>query len=222
MGISVTDSKQAPSEYVVMGGTFDPVHNGHIRSAEQLVTTMGYNCVYLMPCGDAYHKQDVSHAKHRVAMLELAAKQTAQLQLDLRETKRGGATYTVDTLTQLRKELGDSAHICWVLGTDAAQGLVKWHHWQAVFKLANVIVIHRAGLPLKEDVTDAWPAQCYQDVNEFKRVPQGAFIQRALEPFDVSSTEIRQAINQQQSVDSHVPQAVLNYIEQHGLYRGNH
>jgi len=222
MDISVTDSKQTPLEYVVMGGTFDPVHNGHIQSAKQLVSTLGYDHIYLMPCGDAYHKQGVTQLDHRVAMLQLAIKDSVSLKLDLRETLREGATYTVDTLTQLRQELGKEAHISWVVGTDAAKGLVNWHQWQQVFEQANVIVIHRAGVPLDHSVTNAWPAKPCSDGQAFKQIPNGAFMQVALEPFDISSTEIREAINQKQSVDDHVPQAVLNYIEQHGLYRGNH
>ncbi|GAA6135032.1 nicotinate-nucleotide adenylyltransferase [Oceaniserpentilla sp. 4NH20-0058] len=205
-----------------MGGTFDPVHNGHLKSAQQLAQTLGYSAVHLMPCGDAYHKQGVSQAIHRVAMLKLAVADEPLLTVDERETKRQGATYTVDTLAQLREELGQDTHISWILGTDAALGLSDWHNWQQVFKLANIILIHRAGEHLPKGVTDKWAANEYLDPLSFKQQSHGGFIQLGLEPFQESSTAIRQALETEQSVDHHVPQAVLNYIEQHGLYRGNH
>ena len=217
MAISATNASE---HYVVMGGTFDPVHNGHIISAQSLANVMDYAHVYMMPCGDAYHKQGVSQAKHRVEMLKHALRGQTTLMLDPRETLREGATYTVETLRQLRTELGDSAHISWVLGTDAAEGLTLWQDWQQVFQLANVIVINRAGDELAGSVTDSWPARQEQEIEKFKQQANGCFIQLALEPVAVSSTEIRQALHKQESVGSHVPQAVMNYIELHGLYKG--
>ena len=217
MVISVTRHK---TEYVVMGGTFDPVHNGHIQSAQALAKFMGYAHVYMMPCGDAYHKQEVSPAQHRLAMLHEALDNQRVLQIDPRETQRKGATYTVDTLQQLRDELGLDAHICWILGTDAAKGLTLWQNWQQVFELANVIVINRAGEALPDQVSQLWPAKQEYDVEKFKQRASGCFMQLALEPVAVSSTEIRQALHKQESVGHHVPQAVMNYIELHGLFKG--
>lgn len=203
-----------------MGGTFDPVHNGHIQSAKALASVMGYEHIYMMPCGDAYHKQGASSAQHRLAMLHAALDHQAVLQIDPRETQRQGATYTVETLQQLRSELGGDAHICWVLGTDAAKGLTLWQNWQQVFTLANVIVINRAGVVLPEPVLQSWSAKQEHDVETFKQRASGCFMQLALEPIDVSSTQIRQALHKQEPVDHHVPQAVMNYIELHGLFKG--
>jgi nicotinate-nucleotide adenylyltransferase len=217
MVISVTDTK---NEYVVMGGTFDPVHDGHTQTANALARTMGYGCVHMMPCGDAYHKEGSSSAKHRLAMLELALEDEPLLKVDPREVEREGATYTVDTLKQLRHQLGAHAHICWVLGTDAAMGLTKWRHWQQVFQLANVIVVNRGGDVLPDNFSEHWPAQHVKSIEHFKQQANGCFIQLALEPVVVSSTEIRQALHKQESVGCHVPQAVMNYIELHGLYEG--
>lgn len=217
MAISVT---KALEHYVVMGGTFDPVHNGHIISALELAKVMGYAHIYMMPCGDAYHKQGVLPAKHRVEMLNQALSGQTTLVLDPRETLRKGATYTAETLRQLRAEQGETTHICWVLGTDAAEALTQWQDWQQVFQLANVIVINRAGDELADSVTDGWPARQEQEIEKFKQQANGCFIQLALEPVAVSSTEIRQTLHKQESVGSHVPRAVMNYIELHGLYKG--
>jgi len=205
-------------EYVVLGGTFDPVHQGHLISARALADRMGYQNITLMPCGDAYHKGEVSLAQHRLAMLNLAIRGDSLLKVDDREVTRQGATYTVDTLKELRHKLGDNCHLVWVMGTDAAASLSGWFQWQQIFTLANVIVISRAGeseLDLKH-----WPAVKVDDVTTFKQQTCGCYLQLALQPVSISSSEIRLAVNKSEPVDHHVPQAVIEYIEQHGLYRG--
>jgi nicotinate-nucleotide adenylyltransferase len=203
---------------VILGGTFDPVHSGHLVSAQELAQRMGYSSITLMPCGQAYHKQGSTAAKHRLNMLNIAIQDIDALCVDGREVLREGATYTVDTLTELRYELGPNAHIVWVMGTDAALLLDKWYQWQQIFTLANVIVISRAGEP--ELTLPHWPATQVDNVETFKQHASGCYFQIGLTPINLSSSEVRQAINNHQSVDNHVPHAVIEYIEQHGLYRG--
>lgn len=219
MGISVIKAKpQKIQQYVVLGGTFDPVHNGHLITANALADKLGYDCVYLMPCGDAYHKQGSSSAGHRLAMLELALQQEPKLKVDDQELKRLGATYTVDTLTNIRQKIGPSAHLVWVMGSDAAQSLTNWHNWQTLFSLANVLIVARNN-ELPADLSD-WPAKCFTDINEFKKQSNGCYLLTALPPVAVSSTQIRLQVVNQETVGNHVPQSVIDYIELHGLYRG--
>jgi nicotinate-nucleotide adenylyltransferase len=213
-----TSSSILATQYVVLGGTFDPVHNGHLVSARAIAQTMGYQQVYLMPCGDAYHKAGSSSAAHRLAMLTLALKIEPTLSVDDAETRRKGATYTVDTLKALRVERGEIAHIVWVMGTDAAAGLTHWHHWQELFTLANVLVIARPGE--RAICLDHWGAQEFLDKTDFKTQPFGCFMQLTLDQVDISSSELRQSIKKHEVVDNHVPQPVIEYIERHGLYRG--
>ncbi len=213
---------------IVLGGTFDPVHNGHLLNARLLAERMGYEHIRLMPCGDAYHKVGSSRAKHRIAMLTAALAEQSILTLDIQETQRTGATYTVDTLYNLRQQLGKNAHIVWVMGCDAAAGLQRWHNWQQIFKLANIIVFKREGEPNPD--LSAWPAKVYSGavthdnsidgITEFKQQPFGCLLQLTLEPIAVSSSEIRQALCNKQNVENHVPLSVIHYIEQHGLYQG--
>jgi len=224
MAISVSDSplnlvkQNSQIECVVMGGTFDPVHNGHLISAQELSRVMGYQTITLMPCGQAYHKHGVSQSEHRLNMLKLGVALFPELQIDNREVVREGSTYTVDTLKALRAELDDQAHIVWVMGTDAAQSLDQWHQWQQIFTLANVIVISRAGEP--ELNLQHWPAKQVDNVETFKQHASGCYLQLGLTPISLSSSDVRQAINKHKSVDNHVPHAVIEYIERHGLYRG--
>lgn len=212
------DARSNRIERVVFGGTFDPIHEGHLISACELSDVMGYQSLTLMPCGQAYHKHGASHSQHRLNMLKLGISDYSQLQMDDREVFREGATYTVDTLAELRRELGPEAHIVWVMGTDSALSLDRWHQWQQIFTLANVIVISRAGEP--ELTLPHWPAKQVNDVETFKQHASGCYFQVGLTPISLSSSEVRKAINNHQSVDNHVPHAVIEYIEQHGLYRG--
>lgn len=219
--ISVSNQK-VPSEYLVFGGTFDPVHLGHLQSAQELAQALDYEKVTLMPCGDAYHKdRHITPAAHRLTMLELAVNSLSgtALQVDDRETRRQGATYTVETLQGLREELGPDTHIVWVMGTDAALGLHKWFDWQRIFELANIIVVARNGETFQP--VHAWPAKQIKDINEFKGQSHGAYYTVCLTPMDISSSDIRAAIHSSKSVENHVPQTILNYVEQHGLYQGN-
>lgn len=214
----MADLNIKPVEYVVLGGTFDPIHNGHLKSAQALAEAFDYQCIHLMPCGDAYHKGSVSAVEDRLAMAKLGMQDISVLALDQREATRSGATYTVDTLVELRQELGDQAHICWVVGTDAAASIQSWRDWPRLFQLANVIVMARAG---EEPVQLEWPAKLMDDVNTFKQQPSGCYMMCTLPQVLLSSSEIRQAVNKQQSVVDHVPKAVNDYIKKHGLYRGN-
>ncbi len=209
---------QDRQQYVVLGGTFDPIHDGHLLTANALADKLGYDCVHLMPCGDAYHKQGSSSACHRLAMLELALRHESKLLVDDQETKRVGATYTVDTLSSIRQNIGPSAHLVWIMGSDAAQSLTSWHNWQALFTLANIVVVARND-ELPADLSE-WPAKCFTDINEFKKQPYGCYLLTALPPVAVSSTQIRLQVANQETVENHVPQSVIDYIEQHGLYRG--
>ena len=223
---SQVQKKPCNHQYIVLGGTFDPVHLGHLNSAQELAQLMGYERIALMPCGDAYHKgSHTSSAKHRLAMLELAVQEINKssagtiLQVDDRETRRQGATYTVETLHQLRQELGPNAHLVWVMGTDAALNLHKWFDWQRIFDLANIIIVARNGEQFTPEVT--WPAQQVQDIKEFKGISHGVYHTVNLTPVDISSSQIRLALQSSKSVENHVPQTILNYVEQHGLYQGN-
>lgn len=203
---------------VVLGGTFDPIHNGHIQAASELTQTMGYPQITLMPCGLAYHKAVTqSPNDQRLTMLSLGTKHYPELLVDERELQRDGPTYTVDTLAEFRQELGKLAHICWVVGQDAAQTLDQWYDWQRIFELANLIVIARPGEDWPN--TSNWPADLIKDADDFKKRPNGAFFCTTLTPLAISSSMVRNKVKNQQSIDDLVPSPVVNWIEANGLYR---
>jgi len=202
---------------VIFGGTFDPVHNGHVETARQLALGLGIPKVTLMPCGDAYHKtSDQASAKNRLAMLELAVGDISELVIDDRELSRDGPTFTVDTLAQLREELGPQAHISWVMGQDAAQGLQQWHCWQQLFELANLIVVARPEEQWPD--MEEWPADVVTDLNAFINRAHGAVYCMSLTPLAISSSMVRKKVKDQQSIDDLVPAPVVNWIQANKLY----
>ncbi len=216
-----SDRSPQPANMVVFGGTFDPIHNGHLRTAWDLHETLGYEQITLMPCGVAYHKGDAQTSmKDRSEMLKAATQGISSLRLDLREIERAGPTFTVDTLTELRQSLGNAAHLVWVVGQDAAQTLHKWHKWQQIFDLANVIVVARPGAEWPD--FSRWPAKIMSDLQTFKQSAFGAVYKARLTPLPISSSQIRQILSKGGSVRFLAPDQVVNLIDQQQLYRGNH
>jgi len=203
---------------VIFGGTFDPVHNGHVQTARELAARIGFPQVTLMPCGDAYHKaSDQASAQDRLEMLNLATAAFSELVVDGRELDRAGPTFTVDTLRQLRSELGPNTHISWVMGQDAANGLTRWHQWQDLFQLANLIVVARPDEHWPE--MNEWPADVLTDPETFKQQAHGAVFCMSLTPLAISSSMVRKKVKDQQSIDDLVPAPVVNWIQANGLYR---
>ena len=205
----------------VFGGTFDPVHYGHLRSALELVEHLGLQQLRLMPCAVPPHRElPACAAAHRAAMLELAVAGEPSLACDSRELRREGVSYTIDSLVELREELGEGHSLSLVMGCDAVQALATWHRWQELLDWAHIAVIARPGwqLPrggavaqwLDRHLADS-PAALRQDVS-------GSILIEALRPLAISSTEIRQLLRAGRSARYLLPESVLDYIATHKLY----
>lgn len=208
----------------LFGGTFDPIHFGHLRLAEEMALALGLGRVLFVPAGQPPHRDAPQvAAAHRLEMVRLAIAGNPFFALDAREVLRDQPSYTVDTLTALRTELGSDQALWLMLGADAFLGLSSWHRWQQLFELANIAVVTRPGAqalhpdalsdPLKSNVlprlvTDPSVAG-----------PAGAVHFQAMTPLDISATAIRNTLSRQGSVRYLLPEAVLNYIHEHQLYR---
>jgi len=227
----------------IFGGTFDPVHYGHIASAKMLVTQLSLDTLYFMPCQQhPFHKHPGASPAQRANMLALAVADEAQLQVDERELRRDGMSYTVDSLQEIRREFGNDAVIVFILGTDAFASLHQWERWQSILDFANVAVIERAGQLTTAQIIEAeLKALLAQSVTTVK-ASHGELVQLVLEPYIISSTVLRSALAATYQVDSKVdskidsqvdeaqikvinefiPASVVQYIEAQQLYQSNH
>ena len=207
----------ASKPIAVLGGTFDPVHAGHLRTALALQQQAGFSRVHLVPCADPYHKaRSCTAADLRLRMLQVAVAAEPCLLADPRDIVRGGATYTVDTLRSLRQEIPQGVHISWVIGDDAAREMHHWHDWQGIFALANVLVVARPGVPAPD--LQHWPAAWCADQQDYLASPCGLARRVELTQLDISSTEIRQLIAAGHSARYLTPDGVLDIIAEQHLY----
>lgn len=205
----------------VFGGTFNPVHYGHLRSALELAERLQLDHLRLMPCKEPPHRQapDCS-AEDRAAMVELAVAGEAILTCDRRELERSGTSYTITSLEEIRAELGDHRALCLVMGGDALAQVNSWHRWQELLDLAHILVIARPGwdLPSEGEVAQWLRDHRLSDRSELLQRPCGGILLETLRPLAISSTEIRELLAAGRSARYLVPEPVLEYIRAKALY----
>ncbi|CAI8938884.1 MULTISPECIES: nicotinate-nucleotide adenylyltransferase [Pseudomonas] len=219
----VTASEPAPRRIGVLGGTFDPVHIGHLRGALEVAETLALDELRLTPSARPPHrdKPQVS-AKDRLAMVECAVAGVAPLVVDARELQRDKPSYTIDTLELMRAELAESDQVFLLLGWDAFCGLPTWHRWEELLQHCHILVLQRpdADSEPPDALRNLLAARSVSDPLALKG-PSGqiAFVWQT--PLAVSATQIRQLLASGKSVRFLVPDAVLAYIDAHGLYRAS-
>ncbi|CAI8998502.1 MULTISPECIES: nicotinate-nucleotide adenylyltransferase [Pseudomonas] len=219
----VTVSEPAPRRIGVLGGTFDPVHIGHLRGALEVAETLALDELRLTPSARPPHrdKPQVS-AKDRLAMVECAVAGVAPLVVDARELQRDKPSYTIDTLELMRAELAVSDQVFLLLGWDAFCGLPTWHRWEELLQHCHILVLQRpdADSEPPDALRNLLAARSVSDPLALKG-PSGqiAFVWQT--PLAVSATQIRQLLASGKSVRFLVPDAVLAYIDAHGLYRAS-
>lgn len=207
-----------------MGGTFDPVHYGHLRLAEEMAAALGLARVVFIPSGRPPHRdQPRADAEDRLGMVRLAVAGNPLFAVDDREVRRAEPSYSVDTLTALRAEWGECPPVWMLLGSDAFHGLPSWHDWRRLFGLVNIAVAARPASPLPD--LDGLPPALRDEVRA-RRIdavgdagPAGSVCFCPTTALDISATALRAALAGQRSVRYLLPDAVLNYIEAHQLYR---
>ncbi|MBL0122282.1 MAG: nicotinate-nucleotide adenylyltransferase [Betaproteobacteria bacterium] len=208
----------------LLGGTFDPVHVGHLGLARSAFAQLKLQKLLLLPVGNPYQKGRRPYASgaQRVDMLRIAFHGNSDVVVDERELRRDGPTYTFDTLVELRAEYGEAASLVWLIGSDAFLRLDTWHRWRELFDLTHFAVIDRAG----HELASARGAQELRKEVE-KRLagllathesPSGSVVMLGMTPPPVSSTDIRARLARRETVRQLVPDAVCDYIEQHKLY----
>lgn len=218
----IADVCSVPRVIAVMGGTFDPVHNGHLRSALELKQMLALDEVHLVPCHQTPHRsQPGRSSQQRLAMLQRALEDEPGLCVDDRELRLDQPSYSALTLESLRQEFGPKVSLCWVLGVDAFAHFTRWHRWQDILQLANLIVLTRPGFELD---TDSPEAQLWSDrqgsLTGLHQQAAGAIVPvRLPSQLEISATYIRQQLEQGCSVRYLLPDSVIDYIHANKLYR---
>lgn len=212
-----------PKRIGIFGGTFDPVHIGHLRSALEVAEFMALDELRLIPSARPPHREAPQVSAHdRLAMVELAVAGLSPLCVDDREFKRDKPSYSIDTLESLRAELAADDQLFLILGWDAFCGLPTWHRWNALLEHCHILVLQRpdADSEAPETLRNLLAARSINDPLTLEG-PGGqiSFIWQT--PLAVSATQIRTLLASGQSVRYLVPDAVLTYIHAHGLYRAS-
>ena len=212
----------------ILGGTFDPIHNGHLRIAQEALEQCELSQVRFVPSGTPPHRPAPhASAKARWEMVRLALNGHPDFLVDVREVFRTDPCYTVDTLTALRAELGAQQPLCLILGGDAFLQLHTWHEWKRLFELAHIVVLQRAGgQPLGNAMSNAdaalqaeYRARLAPAARALQETPNGTIFVADMPALEISSTDIRRRCTEGKSVRYLVPDAVVNYITTNSLYR---
>ena len=203
----------------IFGGTFDPIHYGHLRTAFELMHALRLGEVRFMPAGNPPHREATfADAEMRLAMVKAAIQDQPGFVVDDRETRREGPSYSVDTLSALRADF-PTRSLCLIVGMDAFLGLPKWHQWRELLDLAHLIVAHRPGWraptmgPLGEMLVDRGTGS----IADLHQAKAGRIYIHAGTQLEISSTELRQLIAAGHDPRFLVPDAVCALIKQSGM-----
>lgn len=196
----------------IMGGTFDPIHYGHLVTAEAARIHFGLNEVVFIPAGNPPHKKDyiVTPAEDRYLMTVLAINNNPYFKVSRIEIERPGYTYTVDTLKQLGEEYGPGTSLFFISGADAVFDIMTWKDVAKVLDYCTFIAATRPRYPV---------TKLKQKLEEIKQLYGKEVIPMQVPGMDISSTEIRRRVNQGLSIRYLLPDDVREYIEKVGLYR---
>lgn len=210
----------------LLGGTFDPIHYGHLRLAEELAEVLNISQVRIIPAGNPPHRgQPRAAAAHRLEMVRRAVAGNPRFLLDTREIDKTGPCYSVDTLAALRAELPPATSLVLFMGGDAFLGLTTWHEWRRLFDLAHIAVAHRPGYSLAS-WEDALPdplrtllstRRCEQAA-EIAEKPAGRVFLHTITQLDISASQIRDRALRGKSLRYLLPDPVIHYINENHLY----
>lgn len=206
----------------LLGGTFDPVHNGHLRTALEVVELLGLDALRLVPVNTpALRSQPAATPAQRLDMLRLATTDAAVLQVDDRELRRGGVSYSIDTLRELRLAIGDQDRLCMILGEDAFAGLERWKEWQRLLDYAHIAVLTRPGDTVAPGAALAgWTAEhlALDPEEALRSASRGRLLRLSLTQLAISSTQVRALLAAGRTPRYLLPEPVLDYIHAHGIY----
>ncbi len=208
----------------ILGGTFDPIHYGHLRMAENLADVLKLDEVHFIPSANPPHRQaPQTSATDRCEMVRLAIAGNPRFVLDDRELHRAGASYTIDTLLSLRAELGETPALCLILGSDAFAEFDSWHRWEEIPELCHLVLVERPHVQIAEALRPALQTLLrdrYTDqAAALAAAPSRRIAIQRINALDISATGIREDFVKQRSPRYLLPDSVVDFIQRHQLYR---
>ena len=204
----------------IFGGTFDPIHYGHLRTAFEMLQALSFDEVRFMPCGNPPHRcKPIANAALRLKMVQVAIEAQAGFIVDDREVLRDGPSYSVDTLTALREEF-PLRPLALIIGMDAFLELPKWYRWREILQLAHIVVAHRPGWlapdmgPLGELLANSGTHR----IGDLHQAISGRIIIHDVTQLEISSSEIRDLVAARRDPRFLMPDGVRELIDQSGCY----
>lgn len=214
-----------PRCIALLGGSFDPIHNGHVALAEFFIKLLAPDELRVIPAGNPWQKNGLeASAEDRVEMVKRAfASQTLPVFIDRQEIERHTATYTIDTLRALRAEVGPDASLVFLIGADQLQKLHTWQEWQRLFDYAHICAASRPGFAIDAAHIPEMVAKEFSrragTLAQIRNTSQGSSYLASGLAVDISATEIRASLQRGDRLDLLIPATVLDYIKQHHLYQ---
>lgn len=208
----------------ILGGTFDPIHMGHLRMAIELQGAFNLSKVHIIPCLQPVHRKLPSaSAEQRLAMVKCAVAHEPSLIADDREIRRKGPSYMVDTLQQMREELPNTP-LCLLLGIDAFLGFASWHRYNEILDIAHIVIAHRPQYQLPESgiIAEMVKKKRQTDTSFIHQHLAGGILLWPVTALDISATDIRKQIAMGKNPRYLLPDDVYQYIQQHGVYNLGH
>ena len=205
----------------MLGGSFDPIHFGHIKPALELARLYQLESIRLLPCKVSPFKDDTfASSQHRWNMVSIIAAGSNELVADARELERDGPSYTYTTVVELSEELGADVKLFWILGADALNEFPDWYEAEKLMQYCHVLVLNRPGYELPKDAEKLGWLQRYlcEDVNQLEQKDAGCIFISETGMLDISSTRIRELIQAGEQPRFMLPGAVWNYIQRNKLY----
>ncbi len=206
----------------LFGGTFNPIHNGHLHVAASLLERLHFDEIRFIPSATPPLKNMPQvTANERAKMLAIAIKDTPQYMLDTRELQRSGKSYTIDTLTSLRRELGENVSLCWLIGMDAFSQLDQWHRWPELFDLAHFVIVERpldTQPAMSANLQQVFSQRITNNAEDLHTHPCGYCLKLEIDALAISSTTVRHRLASSLPVDNMLPGSVIDYIQQQHLY----
>ncbi len=217
---AINSSESAIASLAIFGGTFDPIHIGHLRSAIEVRELLACDELRFIPsCQPPHRAEPIATSEQRLRMLELAIGDEPRLAVDAREIERNGPSYTIDTLTELRAEIGAQCALYLILGMDAFASLATWKRWRELLSFAHIVVMQRPGRELPKSGAVAELLQQHRvDAAALRTAAHGAIAVVQLTRLPISASAIRDLIRSQRSPRYLLPDAVLQFIRTNRLY----